>query len=93
MKGNDTLTGGTGRDTFVFGLDSGLDTVTDFTDTKDMIDLTALGLSGFSDLTSANALSAVPVGVILNLSVLGGNGQVTLDGVNLADLDATDFIF
>ncbi|NVK22980.1 MAG: tandem-95 repeat protein [Kangiellaceae bacterium] len=41
--GNDTLTGGGAADDFVFSTTSGIDTVTDFTDGVDMIDLTAFG--------------------------------------------------
>ena len=50
--GNDSLTGGADADTFVFGTSHGNDTITDFTDGEDMIDLSALtGITQFSDLT------------------------------------------
>ena len=43
---DDTMTGGTGSDTFVFSGDHGDDTITDFTDGEDTIDLSA-----FTDIT------------------------------------------
>ena len=50
--GDDTMTGGTGDDTFVFAAGDGSDTITDFTDGEDPIDLSAFSaISGFSDLT------------------------------------------
>lgn len=50
--GTDTLTGGTGADTFVFAPAFGNDTVTDFQDDIDQLDLTA-----FSFATVNGALS------------------------------------
>ena len=50
--GNDTLQGGTGDDIFVFGANHGNDTISDFTDGEDLIDLRGVaGISGFDDLT------------------------------------------
>lgn len=53
--GDDTLTGGQGRDTFVFGRNHGRDTVTDFTNGQDRIDLSALGdqAPSFTELLGA----------------------------------------
>ena len=45
--------GGAGADTFVFQAGHGTDTILDFTDGDDTIDLSALtGITAFSDLTS-----------------------------------------
>ena len=44
--GDDRLVGGPGADVFVVGPGEGQDTVTDFTDGEDRIDLTAFGLAG-----------------------------------------------
>jgi len=87
LGGDDTLTGGEGSDTFVFASGHGDDTVTDFTDGEDMIDLSAFtGISGFSDLTvtqnGSNTVITVP-----------GGGTITLQNFTSTDLDATDFVF
>ena len=66
--GDDKLTGGGGADKFVFGMGDGEDTVTDFTDGVDMIDLTAFGLEGFGDV----AATAADGGVMIDLSAMGG---------------------
>ena len=51
-SGDDTLRGGAGADNFVFDPNHGNDVVADFTDGKDLIDLSAFStISGFSDLT------------------------------------------
>ena len=50
--GDDRLVGGPGTDVFVVGPGEGQDTVTDFTDGEDRIDLTAFGLAGMDDLTT-----------------------------------------
>ena len=49
---DDTMTGGTGADTFVFAANHGADTITDFTDGDDTIDLSA-----FSDITDFDDIS------------------------------------
>ena len=87
--GDDTLFGGEGADTFVFTPDHGADTIKDFTDGEDMIDLTAItGISGYEDL----AITADGSNAVINLSAHGG-GTITLENFDMADLDANDFIF
>ena len=50
-EGDDTLTGGAGEDIFAFGAEQGNDTIADFTDGEDRIDLSSLeGIAGFGDL-------------------------------------------
>ena len=67
--GDDTLTGGEGDDTFVFAADHGSDTITDFTDGSDMIDLTQIsGISGFEDLS----ISADGDDAVIDLTAHGG---------------------
>ncbi len=86
---DDTLTGNAGADTFVFAHNNGDDTVTDFTDGEDLIDLSAFtGITGFSDL----AVTQDNNNVVIDLSAHNG-GTITLENVNLADLDAADFTF
>ena len=84
---DDTMTGGTGADTFVFASGHGSDTITDFTDGEDTIDLSAFtSITGFSDLTVAqngnNTVITIP-----------GGGTVTLQNFTSTDLDAEDFVF
>ena len=85
-EGNDRLTGGTEADTFAFGADHGNDTITDFADGEDLIDLSALdGVTQFSDLTiTADGNDAV---------IDTGEGTIRLVGVSTSDLDASDFKF
>ena len=86
---DDTITGGVGADAFVFDPGHGNDVVTDFTDGKDLIDLSAFStISGFSDLT----ITSDENGVTIDLGAHGG-GTILLQGVAIADLGAEDFRF
>ncbi len=85
--GDDRLVGGPGADVFVVAPGEGQDTVTDFTDGEDRIDLTAFGLAGIDDLTTTTTTD----GVALDLTDSGG-GTVLLADFAMASLDATDFI-
>ena len=64
------------------------DVILDFTDGEDRIDLTEFGLSGFDDLT----LSSDAGGVTIHMTTSGG-GTILLEGFDIANLDASDFIF
>ena len=75
-------------DVFVFAAGHGGDSISDFTDNQDKIDLSAFNLSGFDDLD----LSAEFVGTTIDLSAHGGD-TILLVGFYIADLDATDFLF
>ena len=90
--GNDTLTGGEGKDLFVFGENSGADIITDFSPAsrntqKDQIDLTHFRLSGFESLAiAANADG----NAVIDLS----NGdEITLLDVSPDELGSDDFLF
>ena len=90
--GNDEMTGGSGADTFVIvdGLYfRGTDTVTDFENGIDVIDLSSFGLAGFGDLTLTDATSSVMI------SVNDGEDDpiVVLTGAAIGDIEASDFIF
>ena len=75
-------------DVFVFAAGHGRDTISDFTDNQDQIDLSAFNLSGFDDLD----LSSGFVGTTIDLSAHGGD-TILLPGFDMANLDATDFLF
>ena len=85
--GDDSLTGGAGADTFVFGTGHGNDTITDFTDGTDLIDLSALGSMNFDALTISDDGNGNAV-----ITTSAGN-TITLTGVAAADLDASNFVF
>ena len=87
--GDDVLSGGAEDDTFVFAPGSGADTITDFTDGDDKIDLSA-----FADITSVDDLSMDQRegDVVIELYDQGG-GSITLQDFDITDLDASDFIF
>ena len=87
--GDDTMWGGAGNDTFVFQAGHGNDTIKDFTDREDTIDLTALtDIAGFEDLT----IMADGTTAVINLTEQGG-GTIRLENFNVDDLDARDFQF
>lgn len=84
--GDDTLTGGEDADTFVFHAGHGNDTITDFTDDEDTIDLSALdGITGFGDLTITQDGNDARIDT--------GEGTITLQNFDVDDLDAADFVF
>ncbi|WP_304363774.1 beta strand repeat-containing protein [Jiella marina] len=89
--GNDTLTGGINGDTFVYANGFGQDTITDFEELNDFekIDLSAVtAITDFADL-AANHLTQSGA----NAVITDGANTITLNNVNIADLDANDFIF
>ena len=89
--GDDTITGGTGNDAFMFVTGDGNDTITDFTDGEDIIDLSAItGITGFSDLSGK--ITQDGEDTVIDLSSFGG-GEITLEDFTSTDLDATDFDF
>ncbi|MCP5073071.1 MAG: calcium-binding protein [Rhodobacteraceae bacterium] len=92
-KGDDTLTGDDGTDTFVFGLKSDNDVITDFIDGSDQIDLTAYNLSGRGDLVAAGAFTDTALGAVIDLSLVGGTGTITVTGMLVADLNNSEFVF
>lgn len=88
--GADILFGGGGRDTFAFRSNAGDDIVRDFTTGKDLIDLSrAREIEDFADLI-ANHVSEVENNLVIAVS---GSSDVTIEGVAIADLSETDFIF
>jgi hypothetical protein len=86
--GDDTLTGGLGADTFVVHQVAGAVTVTDFSAVqRDRLDVTGLGLHSLSDVLQ----HAATVGP--NTVITVGPASITLDGVAMAALQPSDFLF
>jgi Ca2+-binding RTX toxin-like protein len=86
-KGNDKIWGGTGADHFIFDKKSGRDTIYDFDVTKDVIDFSALGLSGvLSSLLTINTQAGVKI-------FLTATDTIDLIGVKKNQLTADNFIF
>ena len=86
--GDDSLVGGPGADTFVFAGGHGDDVIYDFTDDEDRIDLSAFGLAGFDDLSVSSDSGSVTI----DLTAHNG-GSIELSGFEMANLDASDFVF
>jgi len=82
--GEDLLTGGAGADIFVFGASDGIDTVEDFVQGRDVVDLSGAGVS-FADLEITGAFDA--------LITLSDGNTVTLLGVPGDSLTEADFVF
>lgn len=81
--GNDVLLGGTGSDRFVFRSTANSDTITDFQDGSDRIQI--IGVSGFSRLTLAT------VGEDVRISF--GTVRILVEDITRAELTSADFIF
>ena len=86
--GDDRLAGGAGADVFVFAPGNGADTITDFANSQDRIDLSAFDLAGYDDLTITDGTD----GVTIDLSAHDG-GAILLEGFDAANLDSADFLF
>ncbi|MCY4067159.1 MAG: calcium-binding protein, partial [Rhodospirillaceae bacterium] len=89
--GDDTLYGGSGADAFVFKAGHGTDTIGDFANGEDTIRIDTAGLTGvtgFDNLTITDDNGTA----VIDLTGQGG-GTIRLEGVDITDLDATDFAF
>lgn len=90
-RGDDILTGDLGRDVFIIRPFDGNDTITDFTNGADRIDLSAfaLGAAGFASLVAPSLSAVGPNSTLLEF----GTGSLLIQGLSLVDADASDFIF
>ena len=86
-RGNDVLTGGTEADIFIFKKGYGRDTITDFKNNVDDIDLRAYNFSKISQVLS----KADQVGSDVHIE-LGGSDVLILKKFNLSNLDKADFL-
>jgi Ca2+-binding RTX toxin-like protein/uncharacterized protein affecting Mg2+/Co2+ transport len=86
-SGNDYLRGGRGSDVFVFGPDSGADTVADFKSAKgDKIDVSGYNITDLTGLTLIDSGNNTVID-------FGDGNSVTLKNVSSASLSASDFTF
>ncbi len=86
--GGDTIFGGSGADTFVFQAGHGDDTIKDFEDETDTIDLSAMqNITGFGDLT----ITADSTTALINTSE--GGGTIRLENTEVSELSTDDFTF
>ena len=89
-EGDDALIGGAGADTFVFDPNNGTDSIIDFGDGEDVIDLSGMeGVSGFDDLY----IWSFGTSTVIDLTRSHGEGPIVLDNTAVSDLDASDFVF
>ena len=89
--GNDRLTGGANADSFVFGVAAGRDVITDFQASgqgQDTIDFSSTDINSFKTLSGLMKQRGDDV-----LIDLHGGASITLQGVELRDLGADDFLF
>lgn len=90
-SGDDRMAGGGNADRFVFAHGHGHDTITDFEATNDAEKLDFAGLSTLSDI--ADVLAAASDAGNDVVIVTGLDSSIRLQGVDLAFLDAADFLF
>ena len=88
LFGNSGSLGDESTDTFVFAAGHGDDIIYDFANNEDKIDLSAFDLAGFDDLT----ITSTSYSVTIDLTDHGG-GTIQLYDFDIANLDATDFLF
>lgn len=86
-RGDDTLTGGTGRDTFFFEAGDGHDRVVDFVPGTDLVTIWGLGLNDLDDLLALGTDTAEGARF-----AWGAQQSILLEGVALADLTSADFL-
>src|SRR3954469_10546376 len=86
-RGADIMTGGNGPDTFLFGPNFGNDVITDFKPHNDVIQFDHSLFASFADLHAADD------GHGNTVITYDASDTVTLQGVALANLHASDFLF
>src|SRR5262249_48255604 len=91
--GNNVLTGGAGKDSFVYEVSSPHhDVVTDFHQGEDVIDVRAADISEFDMVQPFLSDDAQGNAVITTVSN-GVTSTMTLTGISAAQLTAADFVF
>ena len=79
--GQDTLNGGAGADVFVFGPGDGANTIADFQDGVDLIDVTGYG--AYSSIVQMAGGAKI---------IFADGAYVTLTGIQVSSLSAADFL-
>ncbi len=89
-KGNDKLTGGAGKDVFVFAKKEGKDTITDFQNGKDKIDLKAFN---FNNKAAALAeFYEIGSGSNDKMGFKYKGTEIIIKGIDMGDLSGADII-
>jgi serralysin len=86
-RGNDAMTGGSGADDFAFATGFGRDTITDFQNNVDDIDLRTYNFSSVSSVLS----KSTQVGADVQIK-LASTDIIILQDFKLSDLNASDFL-
>ena len=87
-SGDNILSGGLGADAFIFSADGGVDTVTDFENGADSLDVSDLG-PDFDLATAIEGAQQDGLDTVVNLSE---NDALRLQDFDLGDLDEADFV-
>jgi Ca2+-binding RTX toxin-like protein len=89
LAGTDTVFGGKGADTFIFHTGDGKDTVSDFKNGVDHLNLKSWSaITDFADL-KAHHLTVSGDDVVIH----AGTDSLTIEHMSKAELDASDFVF
>ena len=91
-EGDDILTGGFNADVFVFEGAFGNDIITDYAATSDAEDIDLSGVASIVNFTDLLNNHATQVGADVVIDDLLGN-TITLQNVDISDLNVADFIF
>src|SRR5262245_30941544 len=92
-EGNDLLTGGAGSDAFVYSrIGAQHDTVTDFQQGQDVIDLRSANIGTFATLQQLLSTDA-DGNAVITTTFDGVTSTITLTGISAAQLTAADFVF
>ena len=94
-SGNDTLDGDAGNDVFVFTDGFGNDTIDGFEALNGLEKIDLFGVSeifSYADLTNAAMPHMTQIGANVVITDFAGN-TITLTGIQIGDLDPSDFLF
>ena len=90
-RDDDQLHGGAGNDTFIIR-GNGTNTISDFANGEDRIDLNTWGFSSHTDVLAVTSLTADGDGIWIDLSRYGGEGVFLWQYFDIDGLDESDFL-